>query len=273
MFTQSLKNKIIIVTGGSGGIGNAIVNRLARNESLVVSVYNKNLPGDTVSDKVFWIKADLTQSDKWDRLISFTISKFGRIDVLINNCGFLEPGEFSSLEELQFRKMIDLNLTSVLIGTHKTLSIMKNQKSGHIINIGSLGGIIPMPYSAVYSATKFALRGFSLSIAQEYKGTNIKISLLTSDSVVGKMLDKESENSRPTISFYNNPLIPELIATEIAKMIDKPKVEKIIKGNNKIPAIVLGSFPNLFQFVYPFIEKMSDKKRKKYMKLRRIKIK
>lgn len=269
MSNYSLKNKVVIITGGSGGIGYEIVKKLAACEAKVISSYHNNLPAN-ISENISWIRLDLTQSSEWDKLLSYSKNKFDKIDVLINCAGILEPGEFTLLDGSQIRKMIDLNLTSVLIGTHKTLSLMKDQEAGHIINIGSLGGIIPMPYSAVYSATKFALRGFSLSIAQEYKGTNIRISLLTADSVVGKMLDRESENSRPTISFYNDPLPPKLIATEIVKLISKPNAEKIIKGNNKIPAMVLGSFPNLFQFIYPFIEKRSGKMRNKYIKRRKL---
>ena len=265
MSNHSLKNKVIIITGGSGGIGYEIVKSLAASEAKVISSYHNHLP-ENISDYISWIKLDLTQSSEWDKLLFYSKNKFDKIDVLINCAGILEPGDFTSLDVRQIHQMIELNLTSVLIGTHKTLSIMKNQKSGHIINIGSLGGIIPMPYSAVYSATKFALRGFSLSIAQEYKDTNIKISLLTCDSVVGKMLDRESENSRPTISFYNYPLPPQLIATEILKLICKPKVEKIMKASNKITAMVLGSFSHLFRFIYPFIEKRSGKMRNKYIK-------
>ena len=271
MSNHSLKNKVVIITGGSGGIGYEIVKKLAACEANVISSYHNSLPANT-SDNISWIKLDLTQSTEWDKLLSYSKNKYDKIDVLINCAGILEPGEFTSLDGNQIREMIDLNLTSVLIGTHKTLAILKYQKFGHIINIGSLGGIIPMPYSSVYSATKFALRGFSLSIAQEYKGTDIRISILTSDSVVGKMLDRESENSRPTISFYNNPLPPQLIADEIVKLIAKPKVEKIIKGYNKIPSIVLGSFSNLFQFIYPFLENRSGKGRAKYIKRRGIKI-
>ncbi len=158
MSNNSLKNKVIIVTGGSGGIGNAIVNKLSDYDANVISVYNNNHPYEQSNDNIICFKANLRRSEDWDRLLAFTLNKYGKIDVLINCAGLLEPGNFLSLQEDQLRKMIDINFTSVLIGIQKTLMIMKKQGFGHIINIGSLGGIVPMPYSAIYSATKFALK-------------------------------------------------------------------------------------------------------------------
>ena len=266
MSNKSLENKVIIVTGGSGGIGSAIVNQLLDCKANIVSVFCNNYPSEQSSENILCFKADLEKSEDWDRLILFVLKKYGKIDILINCAGYLEPGDFLSIEENKIKKMIETNFISVIIGIHKILEIFQKQGSGHIINIGSLGGIVPMPYTSIYCATKFALRGFSLSLAQELKGTGIKISLLTTDSVVTKMLDRESENSIPTISFYNNPLPPQLIAKEVVQIIDKPKVEKTITRYRKLPSIVLGAFSNLYQFIYPIIEKRSEKKREEYLK-------
>jgi len=268
-----LKDKVVIVTGGSGGIGNAIVNKLSDCQANVVSVYNNNCPLSQSNENILLVKANLTRSEEWDRLLAFTLSIYGRIDVLINCAGFLEPGDFLSLQEDQLRKMININFTSVLFGIQKTLMIMKKQGFGHIINIGSLGGIVPMPYSAAYSATKFALRGFSISIAQELKDTAIEISLITADSVNTKMLDREAIEQRPSISFYHKPLSPQLVAREIIKAIRKPKTEIILPGKKKLSALLLGSFPNLFNFLYPLIEKHSAHNQKTYNELRRVEMK
>jgi short-subunit dehydrogenase len=203
MSNNSLKNKVIIVTGGSGGIGSAIVNKLSFYGASVVSVYNRNHPDDQSDDNIICLKANLTKSEDWDRLLAFTLNKYGKIDVLINCAGLLEPGDFLSLQEDELRKMIDINFTSVLIGIQNTLTTMKKQGFGHIINIGSLGGIVPMPYSAIYSATKFALRGFTFSLAEELKGTGTTISLITPGSVITKMLDYEAQGDNSAISFVS----------------------------------------------------------------------
>ena len=112
MSKKSMKNKVVIVTGGSGGIGSAIVNKLSKCGARIVSVYNKNHPDDDSNENIVCLKADLTKSEEWDRLLTFTLNKYGKIDVIINCAGVLEPGEFLSLQEDQFRKMIDINFTS-----------------------------------------------------------------------------------------------------------------------------------------------------------------
>ena len=265
MYCSSLKNKVIIVTGGSGGIGSAVVNKLARKEALIVSVYHRNRPADILFDNVVLLKADLTRSEEWDKLISFTLNKYGRIDVLINSCGFLEPGEFSSLEENQFRKMIETNFTSVLIGISKTLKILRDQGYGHIINIGSLGGIVPMPYSSVYSAVKFALRGFTFSLVEELKGTNIQLALITPGSVITKMLDYEALDNNTSISFVSKPISPDQVSYAVLKVIQKPKTELIIPKGQSLASKLLIFSPKIYSILYRFLHKVGLQRKQAYL--------
>ena len=265
MSKNSMKNKIVIVTGGSGGIGSAIVNKLSNCGARVVSVYNKNHPDDDSNENIVCLKADLTKSEEWDRLLVFTLNKYGKIDVLINCAGVLEPGEFLSLQEDQFRKMIDINFTSVLIGIQKTLTSLKKQGFGHIINVGSLGGIVPMPYSAVYSATKFALRGFTFSLSEELKGTGIEISLITPGSVVTKMLDYEAQDNKAVISFVSKPISPIKVAGAVMKVIHKPSAELIIPRSQSFGSNILVFFPNLFSRFYSLLHRIGISGKSKYI--------
>jgi short-subunit dehydrogenase len=193
------------------------------------------------------------------------LKKFEKIDVLINCAGILEPGDFSSVEASQLKKMIDINFTSMLIGIQKTLTIMKKQGFGHIINIGSLGGIVPMPYSAVYSATKFALRGFSFSLAEELKGTGIKISLITPGSVITKMLDYEARADNSAISFVSNPISSNKVAGAVLKVIHEPKLELIIPRSQSIGSKLLVFSPKLFSFLYKILHRIGISGKRKYL--------
>ena len=265
MKNHSLKNKVVIVTGGSGGIGSAIVNKLSNYDVKVISVYCRNLPTDQTDENVFWIQADLTRADDWDKLLSYSLDEFGKIDVLINCAGLLEPGDFSSVEENQLKKMIDINFTSVLIGIKKTLTIMKKQGFGHIINIGSLGGIVPMPYSSVYSATKFALRGFSFSVAEELKGTGVNLSLLTPGSVITKMLDYEAQADNSAISFVSKPISPEKVADAVLKVIHNPRVELIIPRSQSLGSKLLVFSPKIFSIAYKLLHRLGLSGKRKYL--------
>jgi|WetSurMetagenome_2_1015567.scaffolds.fasta_scaffold11411_4 short-subunit dehydrogenase len=265
MKNQLLKDKVIIVTGGSGGIGNEIVNKLASCNANVVAVFNKNLPSDTSYQNILWLQADVTNPDEIDKLLSFTLQKFEKIDVLINCAGILEPGDFSSLKINALRKMIDVNFTSTLIITQKVFSIMKSKGKGHIINIGSLGGIVPMPYSAVYSATKFALRGFSFSVAEELKGTGVNVSLITPGSVITKMLDYEAQADNSAISFLSKPISSLKVADTVLKLIQKPKVELIIPRSQSIPSRLLVFSPKVFSITYKLLHRLGLSGKRKYL--------
>jgi short-subunit dehydrogenase len=265
MSVNSLKNKVVLVTGASGGIGNSIVNELSSEGAAVVAVYHRNSPQFTTDKNVFWIKADIINSEERDNLVAFCLEKYKRIDVLINCAGFLEPAEFSSLEEIYLRKMIDLNFTSTLIITQKVLSIMKSQGSGHIIILGSLGGIVPMPYSAVYSATKFALRGFSFSLAEELKGTGITISLISPGAVDTKMLEDEADDINAAISFTSKPLNPIDVADVILNVIRKPKTEVIIPRGHAFGSKILNLSPVLFHNIYKILHRIGLSGKKRYL--------
>jgi len=267
MSEKSFKNQVIIVTGASGGIGTSIVRKLASYDVIVVAVYHNTSPLNHSHKKVFWIKADITNSKDRDELVSGCIEKFNRIDVLINCAGLLDPGEFSFLEETQIQRMIEVNLTSNLILTKKTLTIMKEQGFGHIINIGSLGGIVPMPYSAVYSATKFALRGLSIAVAEELRGAGINLSLISPGAVDTKMREHEAQNENSSIAFVSNPVSPEKVAEVVYKIILKPKTEVIIPKGQSIGSKILGFSPSLFHPIYKILHKLGLSRKKKYLNL------
>ena len=256
MKNQLLKDKAIVVTGGSGGIGSAIVNKLASNDAKVCAIYHRNIIANYYNKNICWLQADITNPEDQDKLLTFTLQKFERIDVLINCAGYLEPGEFSSLDINQISKMIDVNFISTIILTQKAISIMKNQKSGHIINIGSLGGIVPMPYSSVYSATKFALRGFSFSLAMELKGTGVNLSLITPGSVVTKMLDYEAQSDNSAISFLSKPISPIKVADAVLKVIHKPTLEKIIPHSQTFGSKLLAFSPKVFSIAYKLLHRL-----------------
>ena len=266
MQKYSFKNKTILVTGASGGIGGAVVSRLSESDSNVIAVYNKTYPDFQANNNISLIKADLTKADEWDRIFDFTFQKHANLDMLINSAGVLIPGDFINQTEEQITKMININLFSVLIGTQKALKLMQRQKFGHIINIGSIGGTVPMPYSTVYSATKFALRGFTHSLSQELKDSEIYVSLVSPGPVNTKMLKHESDHYKTSIAFLNKALKAEQVADTIINVIKKPKTEVIIPSKLSFPSRALFLFPGMFSKSYMVIEKIGKWRKKYYIK-------
>jgi short-subunit dehydrogenase len=142
---------------------------------------------------------------------------------------------------------------------------MKIQDFGHIINIGSLGGIVPMPYSAVYSATKFALRGFTFSLVEELKGTGVRISLITPGSVITKMLDYEAQGDNSAISFVSKPISPAKVADAVLRVIHKPRIEFIIPRSQSISSKLLVFSPKVFSVAYKLLHRLGLSGKRKYL--------
>jgi short-subunit dehydrogenase len=264
--TIQLENKTILIAGASGGIGSSAVNKLSNSGANVIAVYNKNRPDLQNRENIYLVKVDLTESEEWNRVLQFVNHTSRKIDVMINCTGVLIPGDFMNHTEEQITEMININFSSMIIGTYKTLKLMRAQGFGQIINIGSVGGIIPMPYSTVYSATKFALRGFTHSLNQELKDSKISVSLVSPGPVNTKMLQLESDHHKTSIAFLNKALKPEQVADSIMKIINKPKTEVIIPSTLSFPSRVFFVFPVLFSKVYKLIEKIGKWRKRFYLK-------
>ncbi len=197
---ESIAGKVVVITGGSSGMGEATARHLAaqgadivvgarradRIEALASSI-------SAAGSKAIAVVTDVTKRDDVQKLVDTAVHTFGRIDVLINNAGVmpLSPLEQRKLDE--WDQMIDVNLRGVLHGIAAALPYMKEQKSGHIINTASVAGHKVFTASAVYSATKFAVRALSEGLRQEVKPYNIRTTIISPGAVLTELLDHISD--------------------------------------------------------------------------------
>ena len=271
MKTNDVKNKVIIITGGTGGIGTAICQLLKNQGAIIVSAsrginptQSQNRKTNEIGNESLWIQTNINSFKSWNDLINSVQIKFHRIDILINCIGMLIPGSFESLTDHEIEYVTRTNILSIMYGVKAVLPLMRKQKYGHIINIGSLGGMIPMPYEATYSATKFAVRGFSLSLSKELQGTGISVSLISPGPVRTKMLELEATDERSTIAFVNKPLKPVQVAKAIINLINHPTVEVVLpKLTGKLAAIACHT-PKLFSVVFPILDFVGGKRLRKF---------
>lgn len=175
-------NKVWLITGCSTGFGREIaVQAIKAGYKVVVTarkpetlVELKELNGKNV----LALPLDVTDQEQVNEAVQKSIETFGQLDVLINNAGI---GYFSSVEESveeETRKMFEVNFWGLMNMTDAVLPIMRSQKSGHIINFSSIGGLASFPSLGYYHATKYAVEGITESLAQEVAPFNIKVSLL-----------------------------------------------------------------------------------------------
>ena len=194
--------RTVIVTGAAKGIGKAIAKEFANKGYNVVINYKtseaaamelkEELASEGKSVEIY--KADVSKKEEVTGLIDFTINRFGKIDVLVNNAGISEIIPFADIDEENWDKMIDNNLKSVYLTTKEAIENMLKYKDGHIINISSIWGITGASCEVHYSTAKAGIIGFTKALAQEMGPSNIKINAIAPgiiDTDMNKELSKE----------------------------------------------------------------------------------
>ena len=192
-------NKVIIVTGGSRGIGAEIVKSLARNKNNKVVVnYNKsedcakNVENELRKEgfTVDIFKADVSKREEADNLIKYVESKYKKIDVLINNAGISQTKVFTEITDEDWHNMVDTNLSSAFYCTREASKNMIHNKSGLIINISSIWGITGSSCEVHYSAAKAGLIGFTKALAKELGPSNIRVNAIA-PGIIDTDMNKE----------------------------------------------------------------------------------
>ncbi len=199
-------NKVVIVTGGSRGIGAAIVKELASSDYKVILNYNnseteaRKIKEELASNgKIVEIfKADVRNREEVKKLIKFAIDKFGTVDVLINNAGICQSKLFTDITDEDWENMIQTNLTSVFYASQEVLRYMVPKKEGCIINISSVYSLTGASCEAHYSAAKAGVDGITRSLAKELGPSNIRVNSIAPgaiDTDMNKFLTDEEKRT------------------------------------------------------------------------------
>ena len=173
--------KTAIVTGGSRGIGRAIVQALSREGAKVAFTYvqNKVLADEVANgDTVIAFQADVTSFDQAKDLAKQVKEQFGRIDILVNNAGITRDKLLALMSEKDWDDVLDTNLKGVFNLTKPVVGMMLRQRSGAILNITSISGIVGMPGQVNYSSSKAGMIGFTKALAKEIAKANITVNAL-----------------------------------------------------------------------------------------------
>lgn len=197
---NNIEGKVVVITGASSGMGEAAVKHLSqlgatvvlgarradRIEKLAKEIRDKG-------GKALAIATDVTQRDQVNNLVASGVKQFGRVDVILNNAGIMPLSPVDRLNVYEWDKMIDVNIKGVLNGIAAVLPYMKEQRSGQIINTSSVAGHKIFNGSAVYSATKFAVRALTEGLRMEVKPYNIRTTIVCPGAVKTELLEHISE--------------------------------------------------------------------------------
>jgi NAD(P)-dependent dehydrogenase (short-subunit alcohol dehydrogenase family) len=167
---------VAIVTGASGGIGDATARALHAAGYRVFGTYRR--PPATKSPGIEYLECDVISEESVKTAVGEVLSKTGRIDLLVNNAGvgLIAGAEESSLE--QARSLFEVNLFGLIRMIKAALPTMRRQRAGRIVNLSSVMGLIPAPFMALYAASKHAVEGYSESLDQEIRGSGIRVVLV-----------------------------------------------------------------------------------------------
>ncbi len=198
--SNNIEGKVVVITGASSGLGEATARLLSAQGGSVVLGARRVDRIQSLADeltrsggKALAIPTDVTQFDQVKRLVDAAVQAYGRIDVMINNAGLMPHSPLERLKIDDWNRMIDVTVKGVLYGIAAALPYMKQQKAGHIINVSSVAGHKVRPGSAVYAATKHAVRVLSEGLRQEVKPYNIRTTVISPGALVTELSNSVTE--------------------------------------------------------------------------------
>lgn len=223
-----MENKIIVITGASHGLGKSLAEILASQKAQVVISARNGDELNAVAKNIgaTAIVGDVTKEADMQNLVQQTISKFGRIDIFINNAGVWLPKSF--IEDTDMKRahdVFEVNLFGVAYATRAVLPEMKKENKGMIVNIVSTSALEGRPQQTIYSASKFAARGFTESLREELKETDIKVLGVYPGGIKTHLFDESAPAE------LNDFMTPESVAEKIVANISSvsPELNQTIR--------------------------------------------
>jgi short-subunit dehydrogenase len=235
-------NKIALVTGGSKGLGFILAKQLLQNQCKVYICARDEAElaearSELNSPDLYTVVCDVSSRDAVDQMMKEILDTHGQIDFIFNNAGIITVGPMESFTEQRYKDCMDVMYWGIVNTTLSATPHMKERKSGHIINITSVGGLISVPHLLPYSAAKFAAVGFSEGCAAELRKDNVFVTtivpgLMRTGSYVNALFPKDKKAEFKLFSFMSSlPLItlnPEKAARRILAATEKKRVLKIL---------------------------------------------
>ncbi|MBD2677488.1 MULTISPECIES: oxidoreductase [Nostoc] len=182
VISSSIERRVWFITGSSKGLGRALAKTvLEQGDTVVLTARNPELIQDLAAsfpEHTLAVQLDVTKPEEIQQAVKQAITKFGRIDVLVNNAGYGILGAIEEVSNEGVRRQFETNFFGVLEVLRNVLPYMREQRSGHIVNISSVGGFVGYAGTGIYNGTKFAIEGISEALAQEVTPLGIKITIV-----------------------------------------------------------------------------------------------
>ena len=251
--TKKLIGKIILITGASSGLGEQLAYSAAKQGATLVLCARREENLKKITQKCHELSGqeatyylmDIGEYETTQLVLERIVRRFKKIDVLINNAGFGLFKEFNQFDLTVAEKMFKVNVLGLMNITQRVAKLMDQQQQGHIINIGSLGGKMASPKSSVYSATKFAVIGFSDALRLELKPHGVIVTTVNPGPIKTEFFETADETGNYLASIGRLAIDPAKLSEKIIHSIGKSKREINTPKIMAFASIMSSLFPNL----------------------------
>ena len=230
--SNNIAGKVVVITGASSGLGEAAARHLSAQDATVVLGARRADRIKSLADeftrsggKALAMATDVTHFDQVKKLVDAAVQMYRRIDVIINNAGLMPLSPLERLKIDDWDRMIDVNIKGVLYGIAAALPYMKQQKSGHIINVSSVAGHKVRPGTTVYAATKHAVRVISEGLRQEVKPYNLRTTVISPGAVATELPSSvtEPDVAENVHQVYEHAIPADSFARAVAFAMSQPE--------------------------------------------------
>lgn len=247
---MNFKDKVVLITGGSSGIGRASAIQFAKKGASLILVARDKTKLDTVSNdlkkfnvSILTFECDVSNKLQVENMAKTILNKYDSVDVLVNNAGFAIYGSVSKTSIEEIESQMATNYFGMVYCVKNFLPSMLKKKSGHIVNVASVAGSFGLPGIASYCASKFAMLGFSEGLKHELKGSGVGITVVSPIMVRTNFFDHPSFEKMPKYS--PTSLSPETVAKAVLRASNSSRLEIIVPSFVRGAVWMKGTFPYL----------------------------
>ena len=263
-------DRVMLVTGGAGGIGSALCHRFAAGGARCVVVdidatRARNVAAELPGAGHTGVGCDLMDRAQVERLFELVAEAHGRLDVLVNNVGMTDAERFDVRSVESIEREITLNLTSPLVATRIAIPLLKASRDPRVVTTVSLGGIFPLGETPIYTASKFGLRGAMLAIGLDLRSKGILAGSVLPSATDTRMLRQEAVDGGNSMQFQDPPQQPSDVVAAVVSLLDRPRLEAYPRpGESRLVRFAM-LMPNLLPRVFPLFRKRGDRGMARYL--------
>jgi NAD(P)-dependent dehydrogenase (short-subunit alcohol dehydrogenase family) len=268
--TYDFRDKVIVVTGGAGGIGSALCLRFAAGGARLVVVdideaRAKRTAADLPGAGHVGLGCDLLDRAAVEAMADEVAAVHGRIDVLVNNVGMTSAERFDVRSVESIEREIELNLVSPLITTRISVPLLRASGDPRVVTTVSLGGIFPLGETPIYTASKFGLRGAMLAIGLDLRGKGIKAGSVLPSATDTRMLRQEAVDGGNSMQFQEPPQQPADVVKAVVNLLDKPRLEVYVRPRESRLVRFAMLAPNLLPKLFPLFRRRGERGMARYL--------